>query len=77
MAIGPAPSDRVSSILKQLKEGDLIFRTWLPAPDAAEAVEFVEQQLLGVWFGENTPFLLTTPPNSWGRENKKGGVFSF
>lgn len=62
------------AILKQLKEGDLVFRTWLTAADAAEAVEFIEQQLLGVWFGEKTPFLLTPGPEFLGSGEQNGDV---
>lgn len=64
----------LSSILKQLKGGDLVFRTWLTASDAAEAVEFVEQQLLGVWFGEKTPYILTPGPAFLESDEQKSGV---
>ena len=64
----------VSSILRQLKDGDLVFRTWNSATDAAEAVEFIEQQLLGVWFGEKTPFLLTDTPQFLEDAGQKRGV---
>jgi hypothetical protein len=64
----------LSGILRQLKEGDLVFRTWNSAADAAEAVEFVEQQLLGVWFGEKTPFILTDSPQFLEEGKQNGGV---
>jgi hypothetical protein len=64
----------LSSILKQLKGGDLVFRTWLTASDAAEAVEFVEQQLLGVWFGEKIPYILTPGPSFLESDEQKAGV---
>jgi hypothetical protein len=68
----------LSDILKLLQSGDLIFRTWHPAVDAAEAVEFVNYQFLGVWFGEKTPFILTHQPEFLDeRVQNKGVLYHF
>jgi hypothetical protein len=46
--------------------------------DVAEAVEFIEYNLLGVWFGDKTPFLLTPGPE-WIHESaqKEGTLLAF
>jgi hypothetical protein len=62
----------LSDILKLLQSGDLIFRTWHPA------VDFVNYQFLGVWFGEKTPFILTHQPEFLDeRVQNKGVLYHF
>ena len=52
------------SVFKILAAGDILTRSWIPGSDAAEAVEFVRGNLLGVWMGPHTPFLVSTT-RSW------------
>lgn len=68
----------LGGIMKLLKEGELMSRTWNSAVDLAEAVEFVEYNLLGVWFGDKTPFVLTGKP-AWFDESEQndGVLFAF
>jgi hypothetical protein len=68
----------LAGVMKLLKDGDLMLRTWNSAVDVAEAVEFIEYNLLGVWFGDKTPFLLTPGPE-WIHESaqKEGTLLAF
>lgn len=52
------------TVFQLLAEGKLLTRSWIPAADAAEAVEFVRHNLLGVWMGGHTPFLVSVT-HSW------------
>jgi hypothetical protein len=43
----------------------LVARSWVDGIDAAEICEFMSLNLLGVWFGEKTPYLVSTSPNMY------------
>jgi hypothetical protein len=63
---GPAIAVAYSAdaVFRILTAGDILTRAWFPAVDAADAVEFVRGNLLGVWMGDRTPFLVSATP-SW------------
>lgn len=42
---------------------NLVARTWVDGIDAAEIYEFMTLNLLGVWFGSKTPYLVSSTPN--------------
>lgn len=37
----------------------ILSRTWMQAPDAADAYEYLLSNLMGVWMGEKTPYFVT------------------
>lgn len=50
----------LDGVFENLKAGELLSRTWNAGADAAEFTEFVVYNLLGVWMGDKTPFLIST-----------------
>lgn len=41
---------------------EILARTWMEGPDAADAYEYLTGNLLGVWLGDRTPYLITNGP---------------
>jgi hypothetical protein len=44
----------------RLLQNEVVGRVWIPGADAAEVVEYLFGNLLGVWMGEKTPFMLSS-----------------
>lgn len=49
----------------QISGESILAKTWLTGVDAAEVWEFVCGNLLGIWLGEKTPYLVHDRADLW------------
>ncbi len=51
--------------VREIAEGGLVHKTWIEGADAAAVYDWMVGNLVGVWMGDKTPYLMTEDSELW------------